>query len=162
MRNKSELRKAKQYFAAHPDKIKYDRKDSGLSSSYIRDANGNITRLGSTVLGAGGFGRVKETESNQEKTVTKIQTKPYEDEESLEGTRFEHEQEAAANLDFGIAIGPLIEKVDESKQRVKYYQEMVPLSETLESRLDKLNPKERMKTAINFLLLIEGMYLSAL
>lgn len=158
MRSRSELKKARQYFKAHPDKIKYDRKDSGLSSSYIQDANGNITRLGSTVLGAGGFGRVKETESNQKKTVTKIQTKPYVDEETLESIRFDLEQEAAANLDFGIATGPLIERIDEAKQRVKYYQEMIPLNETLDSRLKKLNPKAQMQTAIKLLMLIQACH----
>ncbi len=164
MYKKSELNRVKSYFREHPLENKYSHTESGLASSYIIDRSTNrITRLANKseldqVAGTGAFGRVKKSEAESEETVMKIQIRPIEEPEFMEETRQDLEEEAACNLDFGIAKGPLIERIDAPKGRVKYYQEMIRLDETLHDRIPNLNPNQRIKTAIDFLLLVEDCH----
>ena len=164
MRKKTELQQAKQFFKEHPGEVKYNRAESGLSSSYMRNPQGKITRLANSaevnyVEGEGEFARVKRSESGKQSTVMKIQTKPLEmDLDAMQYIREQVQREAEINLDFGIAIAPLIEKLDLQKGRVKYYQEMRPLQSTLESRLEDASPVDRIHSAIDFLLLVDACH----
>lgn len=152
------------FFNDHPKANKYNRAENGLPYSYVRKQNGNHTRIENNqtedyVRGSGAFGRVKRSESDGQETVMKIQTKPFdEDPDLMAGIREDLEHEAEINLDFGIAIEPLIERVDLSKKRVKYYQEMIPLNETLESRAQNATPAQRINMAIDYLLLVDACH----
>ncbi|MCR9191629.1 MAG: hypothetical protein NXI01_03105 [Gammaproteobacteria bacterium] len=159
MQKKNELIQVKQYFATHPNSVKYDRKKSGLASSYIRDSEGTIIRLENKadpdyVLGIGGYGRVKKTSSDQE-TATKIQTYPLDQDEFV---REDIEQEAKINLDTGLAVGPLVTRIDEEKGIVKFYQEMHKMEESLQSRIPKLNKQQKMRAASDYLLLMSHLH----
>lgn len=163
-----DFKRAKRYFQEHPEENKYDRKESGLESSYIIDrGTKRITRLANKdelehVSGAGAFGRVKKSESKTEETVVKIQSRPIESPEDMEATRQDLDKEANINLDFGIAKGPLIQNINKKTGKVKYYQEMIRLEDTLDARIASLDTNQRIKTAIDYLLLVEDCHIGAL
>ncbi len=166
-----ELHHAEAYFQRQRDKgryvAKYSRRESGLSSSYLQDSSGHLTRLCNKseldiLLGEGASGRVKRSASDLQKTVMKIQTVVVEDEESREEYRFIMEKEAKINLDFGIAKGPLIERPTTAPNTMKYYQEMYPLSQTLKSRISVFDQSQRIKTAIDLLILADDCHNGAL
>lgn len=164
MKYKTEQQKAENYFKNHPDPkiVKYDRKDSGLSASYYRSPNGKITRMFSAgdspnyVAGQGGFGRVKLSHSDGQDTVTHIRSMEWP--EFIESERRDLEKEAACNLDFGIAKGPLIQNLQPKKNRIKYYQEMYKMKCTLREHISNMNAEQRIAAAIDVLLLVDACH----
>ena len=127
------------YFKAHPNEIKYDRQQSHLANSYMREPNGLIYPLTgknnpNRQVGKGGFGRVKQvlSEKTDAKSVVKIQK--IKGEEALK----EAMREGALNLRHGVAIGPLqIRPIKGSPGEYKVYQRMLNLGTDLSKKIAK-------------------------
>lgn len=137
----SEYEQAVLYFAQHPEKTKYSRKESGLPESYFKEADGTVFSIANKTspehaIGKGAHGRVKGAhgglEEAEKNTVVKIQWLT--SVEALQQAR----KEAAINLDLGVATGGLIERafLDEKGQLIyKVYQRMCNLGDKLSDKL---------------------------
>ncbi|MCX7116242.1 MAG: protein kinase [Gammaproteobacteria bacterium] len=131
------------YFERHPAEIKYSRKESQLSCSYMKEADGTIYSIEGKsnpdrLVGKGTFGVVKriedenEADDDAEHGVVKVQI--IEDDAALEAAM----KEAALNLKFGVAKGRLhVRRVEGRAYQYKVYQRMYDLGESLAKQIKK-------------------------
>lgn len=106
------------FFNNNPENVKCSRgqkiHDIKLTQSYIKDSEGAIAILGSSFLGRGAFGKVKEARSlGPRSEALAIKIVEIDDEEGLEDLKVE----ALFNKDLGISRGSMLVRTNSERQK---------------------------------------------
>lgn len=150
---------AELYFKNNP-KQTFAGSKKGLKYSYVKIDNTILRR--ETILGKGAFGEVKRGKT---RTNEYVAIKRQKIDSSIEVRLANIAEEAAANLDLGIAVSPLVVRRDGNAKVVKVYQAMrllTPLPDVLSKLSSQDAFDKKLGFAIDILLQTDAMHSGSL